>query len=196
MFLYSVLKVRTLGVHRHRVSVCACRTLYSRRWFLHRVGLLYTDQVLADRFPPPRLPCLSLDKFDSRIGSGVSPVVGSNGLEPSTSRLSGVRSNHLSYEPISVAGSPSRPNLLLRLRFSASPWWRRTESNCRPPACKAGALPAELRPHIHRFASLRAIPPNSEASSSIADRAIARTLKIKQCITYLKLTSTSSVRLG
>ncbi len=27
-------------------------------------------------------------------------VVGSNGLEPSTSRLSGVRSNHLSYEPI------------------------------------------------------------------------------------------------
>ena len=31
-------------------------------------------------------------------------VVGSNGLEPSTSRLSGVRSNHLSYEPISVAG--------------------------------------------------------------------------------------------
>ena len=31
-------------------------------------------------------------------------MVGSNGLEPSTSRLSGVRSNHLSYEPISVAG--------------------------------------------------------------------------------------------
>ena len=30
------------------------------------------------------------------------PLVGSNGLEPSTSRLSGVRSNHLSYEPSSV----------------------------------------------------------------------------------------------
>lgn len=29
-------------------------------------------------------------------------VVGSSGLEPPTSRLSGVRSNHLSYEPISV----------------------------------------------------------------------------------------------
>ena len=28
-------------------------------------------------------------------------LVGSNGIEPSTSRLSGVRSNHLSYEPIS-----------------------------------------------------------------------------------------------
>ena len=30
----------------------------------------------------------------------VQPVVGSSGLEPPTSRLSGVRSNHLSYEPI------------------------------------------------------------------------------------------------
>ena len=27
-------------------------------------------------------------------------MVGSSGLEPPTSRLSGVRSNHLSYEPI------------------------------------------------------------------------------------------------
>ena len=27
-------------------------------------------------------------------------MVGSNGIEPSTSRLSGVRSNHLSYEPM------------------------------------------------------------------------------------------------
>ena len=46
---------------------------------------------------------------------GFPPLVGSNGLEPSTSRLSGVRSNHLSYEPISVAGRFHRPNLLLRL---------------------------------------------------------------------------------
>ena len=27
-------------------------------------------------------------------------LVGTNGLEPSTSRLSGVRSNHLSYAPV------------------------------------------------------------------------------------------------
>ena len=31
-------------------------------------------------------------------------LVGSSGLEPPTSRLSGARSNHLSYEPISYAG--------------------------------------------------------------------------------------------
>ena len=29
-------------------------------------------------------------------------MVGSNGIEPSTSRLSGVRSNHLSYEPMCI----------------------------------------------------------------------------------------------
>ena len=31
-------------------------------------------------------------------------------------------------------------------------WWRRGESNSWPPACKAGALPAELRPHFMRDA--------------------------------------------
>ena len=96
-------------------------------------------------------------------------VVGSNGLEPSTSRLSGVRSNHLSYEPISVAVrlpsgqtiasglvlTPFRDyqtddyrNLIRDVAPATCRWWRRTESNCRPPACKAGALPAELRPRI------------------------------------------------
>ena len=39
-----------------------------------------------------------------------SIVVGLGGLEPPTSRLSGVRSNHLSYEPINLATtySPSQ----------------------------------------------------------------------------------------
>ena len=46
-------------------------------------------------------------------------MVGSNGLEPSTSRLSGVRSNHLSYEPMFVAGSLPQPNLCASARFSA-----------------------------------------------------------------------------
>ena len=31
--------------------------------------------------------------------------------------------------------------------WRAQPAWRRTGSNRRPPACKAGALPTELRPH-------------------------------------------------
>ena len=105
---------------------------FSRSWWL---GFLCLE---------PRLPTSSFDDVNPRFGSGTMPLVGSNGLEPSTSRLSGVRSNHLSYEPISVAGS---------FPIGQTCWWRRTESNCRPPACKAGALPAELRPRI-RFVPL------------------------------------------
>ena len=141
----------------------------------------------------PRLPISPFDVTNPRFGSGGSPLVGSNGLEPSTSRLSGVRSNHLSYEPISVAVRCAiRPNhLWLRsvpfrdycLPFrsdcnatwlGASPWWRRTESNCRPPACKAGALPAELRPHI-RFVPVGQVHPFEFPW---------RALKIKQRKTY------------
>ena len=47
--------------------------------------------------------------------SRACPVVGLDGLEPSTSRLSGARSNHLSYRPFLIWFSsfvPSRQNLL------------------------------------------------------------------------------------
>ena len=53
-------------------------------------------------------------------------LVGVPGVEPGTSSLSGTRSNQLSYTPVA--------------------WWRRPGSNRRHPACKAGALPTELRP--------------------------------------------------
>ena len=65
-------------------------------------------------------------------------LVGTSGLEPPTSRLSGVRSNHLSYAPISLASAVPSSHTL---------WWRWGGSNSWPPACKAGALPAELHPH-------------------------------------------------
>ena len=68
--------------------------------------------------------------------------MGLGGLEPPTSPLSGVRSNHLSY----------RPKIL-----GESGWWSQSGSNRRPPACKAGALPAELWPQAclgHRYRAL------------------------------------------
>ena len=56
-------------------------------------------------------------------------LVGPDGIEPSTSPLSGVRSSHLSYGP-----------------KSGQLWWSWSGSNRRPPECKSGALPAELQP--------------------------------------------------
>ena len=64
-------------------------------------------------------------------------VVGQNGLEPSTSRLSVVCSSQLSYWPM---------------------WWRLRESNPWPPACKAGALPAELNPQLFKLPQNWTIP--------------------------------------
>ena len=47
---------------------------------------------------------------------------------------------------------PEQPDRIPPVMMTSTPrappkGWRRTGSNRRPPACKAGALPAELRPH-------------------------------------------------
>ena len=39
-------------------------------------------------------------------------------------------------------------NLVEELAGSFLSGWRRRDSNSRPPACKAGALPTELHPHL------------------------------------------------
>ena len=61
-------------------------------------------------------------------------MVAEEGLEPPTSRVWTVRSSQLSYSAI----------YCYLLIFN---WWRLGGSNPWPPACKAGALPAELSPH-------------------------------------------------
>ena len=44
-------------------------------------------------------------------------------------------------------------------------WWSRTESNRRHPACKAGALPTELRPHSRKLVGPGGLePPTSRLS--------------------------------
>ena len=53
-----------------------------------------------------RLGSTSLD-----FGAAHCAVVGLDGLEPSTSRLSGARSSHLSYRPVFLSGYLVRPSL-------------------------------------------------------------------------------------
>ena len=92
-------------------------------------------------------------------------VVGQNGLEPSTSRLSVVCSSQLSYWPM---------------------WWRLRESNPWPPACKAGALPAELNPHIRFWATPFQGPQNRTISTPLVSVTCSRkkpSLMLPSCLT-------------
>ena len=78
--------------------------------------------------------------------------MGLNGLEPSTSRLSGVRSNQLSYRPkkrvtrIELATTAWKA-VVLPLNYTRIIKWRRTESNCRHMELQSIALPTELLSH-------------------------------------------------
>ena len=88
-----------------------------------------------------------------------SNPVGLSGLEPPTSRLSGVRSNRLSYKPSVVSDAR---------KFLSG--WRRRDSNSRPPACKAGALPTELRPHdvlLFFLMGLNGLEPSTSRLSGV-----------------------------
>ena len=90
--------------------------------------------------------------------------MGTSGLEPPTSRLSGVRSNHLSYAPkLKTWIEQSSSKRVTRIELATTAWkavvlplnytrlttkWRETESNRRHMELQSIALPTELPSHI------------------------------------------------
>ena len=97
-FAVSCVLLRLL-VPRH--SLCA---LSSLTFSCDRIYLLFKDLTSGTRKSrtPDRRPEGVRSPGRARVPSGCvfhERMVGLNGLEPSTSRLSGVRSNHLSYRP-------------------------------------------------------------------------------------------------
>ena len=62
------------------------------------------------RLFPSRSPIINESSISSTL-----PLVGSSGLEPPTSRLSGERSNQLSYEPMPPVLRPF-PHLLVEMK--------------------------------------------------------------------------------
>ena len=93
VLLYSVFNVLVGGDNRNRTD-----------------GLLLARQALS------QLSYTPMWRVQIRFyRSPFKKLVGSNGLEPSTSRLSGARSNHLSYEPIPVSVSCSLISSLQQL---------------------------------------------------------------------------------
>ena len=131
-FLYSVLKVHRTNWASHNLS-----WKYAPR--ISRLVCASLNRVLFgfSAFSVPRGIDFSVPSLLVRELPRRQPLVGSNGLEPSTSRLSGVRSNHLSYEPISVAVSSchSRPTCCCAVLFAS-----------RVPTCRSYSLQRVLPP--------------------------------------------------
>ena len=114
--------------------------------------------------------------------------MGSNGLEPSTSRLSGVRSNHLSYEP-----------MFLEIRLSVTFPQRNVggdEEDRTPDPLRARQVLSQLSytPIFTARVSILSFPFSKF-------RVLSRTLKIKQCFhtsafqlsAHLRFESSSSI---
>ena len=81
----------------------------------------------------------------SPSASSLFVLVGLGRFELPTSPLSGVRSNQLSYRPLTSGFFPIPGGGRIESgRFES--WWSWSGSNRRPPECKSGALPAELQP--------------------------------------------------
>src|SRR4030095_16080899 len=74
-------------------------------------------------------------------------MAGPTGLEPATSGLTGQRSNQSELRP-REDGSLFRRRVALSQTTQEKRWWAVQDSNRRPPACKAGALPLSSLPAL------------------------------------------------
>ena len=102
--------------------------------------------------------------------------MGTSGLEPPTSRLSGVRSNHLSYAPKQMLGYNIQIKRVTRIELATTAWkavvlplnytrltkWRETESNRRHMELQSIALPTELPSQLLREQDLNLRPSGYE----------------------------------
>ena len=133
-------------------------------------------RLLAPRHPPNALNSLETNSI-ARTQYQTAPTAPSSPCQACSQHPNATHNSTLRYfnqipdlpvneqtNPRSFAASGSAVSIKQRNRHTRRPRaaklqqistarprkWRRSGSNRRPPACKAGALPAELRPHTSR----------------------------------------------
>ena len=116
-------------------------------------------------------------------------MVGLSGLEPPTSRLSGVRSNHLSYAPkLKTWYKEQSSKRVTRIELATTAWkavvlplnytrltkWRETESNRRHMELQSIALPTELLNLNHKSKVMAVSTGIEPAISCVTGRRVNR----------------------
>ncbi len=99
------------------------------------------SRVLRLPAPPPGLSQLATPFLGARAEPSTRWGYGSVRCPDFTLRMG-------TYARLSSISSPSPTTLMSCGLHKKIIWWTRRDLNPRPPACKAGALPAELRAHI------------------------------------------------
>ena len=102
-----------------------------------RGKLLHCQRLRTFRYPEK-----SEDIGSSRQLDAQNPCA--RGVTQNRRKLSKTYSQFQRSDPTGKTGW----ELLKRDKIQGRSWWRRSESNRRPSACKADALPTELRPPI------------------------------------------------
>ena len=103
----------------------------------------------SDTFPGDRITFMLMEHINWKLSpERGSPTPIDCGLFSFVAALSYQRSaSGRCFLMITHAFSSSKAQDL-KNKPGMNSWWTRRESNARPPACKAGALPIELRAHI------------------------------------------------
>ncbi len=128
-------------------SHCQCPS--SDRWNWHK-KTSFSRSVRGQRLGKP-IMCGGLSVLPRRtVSIDAQPIT--EGYGPSKAELRTRNPNKSSLHDFKQnrrrAIARRKPCLRMTWPSSHTLWWSRTGSNRRPPACKAGALPAELRPLI------------------------------------------------
>ena len=147
---------RSLSQRITSFIACACQGI-------HQLPLRHLIVLIADAHPDQKVQTINGTKRPAsrdRFGGAVRLTHHRPGIERprrQTAGTSGVRTNLLFTMSCRTGGALSRAanpfvanDLPASRHLLQGRWWSRTGSNRRHPACKAGALPAELRPLIPR----------------------------------------------
>jgi hypothetical protein len=114
------------GTPQKRLVYCSLHDVSLPDVAIRRVSRLSRSSIGQEGSPSVSLPIgsLSCSGLPLRCLRPSRGLVGREGVEPSTSRLSGVRSNHLSYRPQSTGA---------RARLPQGCWWSPSPGGLAPP---------------------------------------------------------------